>query len=152
MKQTQLKRKSTFSTSSSQYKPLKSKAKLKSAKPIKVDMWSLTEADKIFAQSIRERDERCQQCLTSMYLGCSHYGKREIYATRFDPDNCITLCVGCHMWLERNLKEYMTLMVKRLGVESFVALEKRMKQRVSKEEAIRALMKSRINELREIQF
>ncbi len=171
MKQTQLKRKtalSSFSNATNKKnpykamkghtislktkKPLKSKAKLKSAKPIKVDMWSLQQADSLFAAYIKERDGCCQLCGTSQFLSCSHWNKREIWATRYDPFNSVTFCTTCHDAMERYKAAYRQFMVEHFSESMVIHLENLAKTRVSKEEAIRAFQKSVIHDLAVIKF
>lgn len=60
----------------------------------------LAECDDAFAREIRERDGQClfPGCGTTKNLTCSHYIGRGNWNTRFDDDNCITLCQTHHFW------------------------------------------------------
>jgi len=52
--------------------------------------------DKLWSQKIRERDEVCQVCGNSQYLNAHHVIGRRNRNIRWDLDNGITLCSGCH--------------------------------------------------------
>lgn len=88
-------------------------------------------ADKVFSEYIRSRDNwTCQRCQKkypegSQGLHCSHYWSRRNESTRFEPDNCIALCYGCHMlWGhgdERDL--YKMFMINKLGLKRFKTLD-----------------------------
>jgi hypothetical protein len=53
----------------------------------------------------------------------SHWEGRGNQATRFDPDNCVAFCYGCHAYMEtRKGTEYREFMIKRLGKARFNAL------------------------------
>ena len=63
--------------------------------------------DKLFSQIIRERsDYKCETCNkdfreTPGKLTCSHINSRIYSATKWDPDNAIAQCFGCHKKAER---------------------------------------------------
>jgi len=63
----------------------------------------ITPADKYFSYCVRERAEwRCERCGTyhqppTRALHCSHFEGRGNWAVRFEPDNGIALCMGCHL-------------------------------------------------------
>ncbi len=95
---------------------------------IKID-----KADKIFSQYIRIRDKECLRCGSSVLFDakgipkshqCSHYWGRGRESTRFEPDNCITLCFYCHRkWGHGDERdEYKEFMIKRLGQKRFDTL------------------------------
>ena len=110
--------------------------------------WSIKYADKKFSEWIIGRDKKCQNpnCKTpKSRLTCSHYFVRQHYATRFDPQNCIALCVSCHTfnkdnWENDRLKEYYNFMVKKLGKKAFEELKTRHYKPIKKREAILKLM------------
>jgi 5-methylcytosine-specific restriction endonuclease McrA len=89
--------------------------------------------DKMFSQYIRwERDGgNCQRCgkhydQPSQALHCSHFYGRAKKATRFDPNNCVALCYGCHQYFEqRKNAEYADWMKERIGEGEFEALTRR---------------------------
>lgn len=94
----------------------------------------LRQTDTEFSNYIRERDEwRCQRCRTPydkystqdrQGLHCSHYWGRGHENTRFEPDNCIALCYGCHrLWGHGDQRdEYKAFMVRKLGEKRFKTL------------------------------
>jgi len=80
----------------------------------------------IFSKYIRKRDNyTCQRCgavhdPSSRGLHASHYFGRGGYSTRYDPDNCVALCYGCHKyWDEQNRPEYTDFKTKQLGQERY---------------------------------
>lgn len=85
--------------STGQMKPNKKVLKRKS-KAWKFVKSHLQECDDAFAREIKQRDGMClfPDCGTTRNLTCSHYIGRANWNTRFDPDNCITLCQVHHFW------------------------------------------------------
>ena len=70
------------------------------AKLPKLKIWSTDKADTKFSLFIRQRDQICrfQGCSVGNVkkLQCSHYIGRAHSATRYDPNNCISLCWRHH--------------------------------------------------------
>lgn len=86
-------------------------------------------SDSVFSQYIRTRDNwTCQRCKMqyeppTKALQCSHFFGRGRESVRFDPDNCIALCHGCHRFWEKEDREaYRDYMIEWLGQEKFDAL------------------------------
>lgn len=85
-------------------------------------------ADNSFSDLIRSRDGwSCHRC--SMYyepptraLHCSHFYSRGKWGTRFDEDNCIALCYGCHRYMDKHIGEYEEYKIHQLGQQRFDAL------------------------------
>lgn len=83
---------------------------------IKID-----KADKAFSLYIRTRDKwQCQKCHKTYApptaaLHCSHFQGRGKEATRFYPDNCDSLCFGCHQYFTSYPAEHYLWQVKRKG-------------------------------------
>lgn len=83
-------------------KPMKRvKLALRKPKALKKPKWKfkkteLKKLDTHFSEKIRRRDGNCffPGCTVSDFasLQNSHYIGRAVWATRFDPDNCISLC------------------------------------------------------------
>lgn len=94
-------------------KPLKRASGAKKRRKSKKDtIWTLKRADRAFSEQIRKRDGRCMYalltfrgmpivvdrkpqhyyCTRMSMLQCSHYIGRANKSTRYDPENCITLC------------------------------------------------------------
>ncbi len=94
----------------------------------------LRRTDTLFSNYIRERDNwTCQRCRTPydkhspyarMGLHCSHYWGRGRESTRFEPDNCISLCMACHLlWGHGDQRDqYKDFMVHKLGEQRFKTL------------------------------
>lgn len=95
---------------------------------IKID-----QADKIFSQYIRLRDKRCMRCGSRVEINekglpvshqNSHYFSRGRENTRFEPLNCDTLCMACHMiWGGDDKEGYRDFKIKQLGLEGFKSLD-----------------------------
>ena len=53
--------------------------------------------DKQWSQAIKERDGfKCLHCGKDKYLNAHHIFSRNNYKVRWDMDNGVTLCSGCH--------------------------------------------------------
>jgi hypothetical protein len=134
------------------HKPLK-KARRKKIKPT-----TLTKADSLFSEKIRARDKHClfPGCERTDQLTCSHYIGRTTKSTRFDEDNCITLCRTHHYWdkdigwefQKQRMGEkgcdwdgrYTLFMKARLGERRWNELMERSKESVSQAKSINAFM------------
>ncbi len=116
-------------------------------------VWSLKKADKHFSEFIRTRDGRCMHpigCNRSTMLQNSHYIGRAIKSTRYDPDNCITLCwlhhykdklLGFEYQKQTQEKHgfdgaYTVFMKNYLGIERFEALKERSQLKIKQKVAI----------------
>ncbi len=101
-------------------------------------------ADKLFSNHIRTRDNwTCQRCFKrydppTQALHCSHYFGRGRENTRFDEDNCVALCYGCHqLWGHGDLRDdYTRYMQKRLGEQGFKKLKIRAYQYKKKDDKL----------------
>ncbi len=77
--------------------------------------------DKLFSLYIRTRDSwNCQRCgkhhaPPTQALHNSHFHTRAKETVRFDVDNCIALCYGCHRYLDGHKNEYEDFKIKQLG-------------------------------------
>lgn len=78
-------------------------------------------ADKWFSLWIRNRDNwTCQRCFAkheppTSALHCSHFFGRRKESTRYEPLNCVALCMGCHLYFTSHPAEHYEWQVKRLG-------------------------------------
>lgn len=89
-------------------------------------------ADKYFSQWIRFRDKQCMRCKSPVRFNekglpvthqNSHYFGRGRQGTRFEPDNCDTLCHGCHRFWEKEDREaYREFKVEQLGTKRYASL------------------------------
>ena len=95
---------------------------------IKID-----KADAIFSQYIRLRDKKCVRCRSPVEFNekglpvshqNSHYWSRGKESTRFEPLNCDTLCMACHMlWGGERREDYKAFKINQLGEEGFKQLD-----------------------------
>ena len=105
-------------------------------------IWTTSRADREFSKMIRERDGRCLKCGREDMLDCSHFWTRKYSSTRYNFNNCIALCRGCHFkWEIEKQGEYMDFMVKLLGRKKYKVLEKRAHTLMQRKNAIIDLMK-----------
>ncbi len=84
-----------------------------------------TAEDARFSKMIRERDNfTCQRCgkqhdRSSMGLHCAHNFTRRTKITRFEPENALALCYGCHQYVDSHSAEKEALFRLRFGNESY---------------------------------
>jgi len=56
-------------------------------------------------------------------IECSHYYGRAKKSVRYDPENCDSLCTGCHQyWGSTDKEAYRAFKIKQLGEEGFKLL------------------------------
>lgn len=91
----------------------------------------LDAADSWFSKYIRLRDSECMRCGSPVQFNSggdpishqnSHFQGRRKEATRFDPENCDTLCGGCHLYLTANPYEHVEWQVDRKGTNAVNAI------------------------------
>src|SRR3990167_7399675 len=89
----------------------------------------IKELDKIVSDRVRSSaDWTCERCHTQYKkptnaLHCSHYYSRRYLGTRWDFDNLMALCFGCHkLWESDKQGEYQDVMLKRLGINGLQIL------------------------------
>lgn len=115
------------------------------AKRRKKGIWSTATADNYFSKWVRARDGKCLRCQRTDNLTCSHYKRRAISITRFDPENCIALCADCHREWEGPKEGYTDFMISWLGLDKFVELERRAGRHMARPDAVaecKAFLKS----------
>lgn len=128
------------------------KVPVKKKKAWKFKKTELSECDSAFSKEIIERDGRClfPKCGTTSNLTNSHYIGRGNWNTRFDPENCIALCIR-HHFMDRDTAfefqkarsekhgwdgQYTLFMMNRLGGEAWYELLTRAEGKRSRKEAI----------------
>jgi len=92
--------------------------------------------DKLCSEFVRKRAmsrvHGCERCLTwkadYKQLECCHFIGRSKRATRYDSDNMIGCCMGCHRYLDSRPLEFVDFMRKRLGEQAFDLLQARARQ------------------------
>lgn len=65
--------------------------------------------DAEFRIEIIARDRICQRCgkgATQGQLQCAHIYSRRYKSIRWDMDNALTLCAGCHFYVHQNPVEF----------------------------------------------
>lgn len=120
------------------YTPKPRKSTKAAAKRRKKGIWATSTADSYFSKWIRARDGKCLRCGTTENLTCSHYKRRAISITRFDPENCIALCAICHADWEGPMEGYTDFMLAWLGVDKFIELERRSGRFMSRVDSVAA--------------
>lgn len=91
---------------------------------IKID-----KADREFGFFIKARDHwMCQRCGAqheegSSGIHCSHFWGRGKENTRFDEENCDSICFGCHNFFHAHPEEHRRWKLKQLGEKGFRDLE-----------------------------
>jgi hypothetical protein len=97
------------------------------------------ESDNKFSKFIINRDKKCLRCGSTKMLSCSHFHGRSNWATRFEPLNCVTLCIPCHEIMESKKKEgmeYHQFMFTYLGTNQFTVLTHISKMDISKTDSL----------------
>lgn len=83
-------------------------------------------ADEAFSWYVRLRDKICQRCESEVSLNpkglpnshhASHFQGRGDENTRFDEENVICLCHGCHAYFTARPSEHTAWQVERIGQE-----------------------------------
>jgi 5-methylcytosine-specific restriction endonuclease McrA len=112
----------------------------------KKKIWRTITADRKFSDYIRKRDGKCIRCGKISNLQCSHFWSRIHSSTRFDPENCDTLCYPCHYgnldgWEYDQAGAYRDFKIKQLGLKKFNKLDKKHRQFKQRHKAIKEFMK-----------
>ena len=100
--------------------------------------------DNLFSEYIRKRAIQrvggCERCLTPKFdiqkdngdifpawkqLQCSHFIGRSKRSVRYDDENCIGICGGCHLYLTAHPIEHVEFFKTRLTEEGFDMLNSR---------------------------
>lgn len=102
-------------------------------------------ADKYFSLWIRWRAGwTCQRCGVKYEPGtasihCSHFWGRAREATRFDPENAVAHCHGCHAFLTANPELHREWKLAQLGAEKYSLLLVRAQLPTKKDRKMAAL-------------
>lgn len=108
-------------------------------------MVKIDKADKLFSLYIRTRDKwTCQRCgrkyePPTQALHNSHFQGRGKENTRFDPDNCVALCYGCHRYFTSHPAEHYIWQVERLGQAKVDSLVLKSNMYVKKDRKLQAM-------------
>lgn len=82
--------------------------------------------DAMFSRQMRDRaDNKCEFCGKSTGQMHCHHGvvHRRYMNTRYEPDNCACVCVGCHTYLADFPKINVEFFKKRIGSDRYEQLE-----------------------------
>lgn len=111
----------------------------------------LDKNDILFSKMIRERDDNkcifCPKRAPDWRMTCSHFWGRGDKIHRFDPKNCDTLCIECHVKHEGNKQGYYRdFKVKQLGMKLYRKMEvdhyqKTKKYGASEKESLNKILK-----------
>ncbi len=78
--------------------------------------------DKIVSQIVRARGF-CQHCRGKICLQTAHLFSRKYLNTRWDLDNVLCLCAGCHFWAHANPILFTEFIRKLLGEDKYDLLK-----------------------------
>ena len=81
-------------------------------------------ADKLFADKVKSKG-RCEKCKSRDYLQCAHIISRRYKQVRWDLDNAVTLCRGCHVYFTHHPIEWEDWVINRMGEENYQMLRTR---------------------------
>ncbi len=115
---------------------------------------TIDKADKVFSEYIRLRDKRCVRCKKLGHgsngingLQNSHYFGRRNECTRFDPENCDSLCMGCHQrWGSEDKESYREFKIAQLGEKGFKDLRTRSQMVCKKDRKLSYLVAKKLLE------
>ncbi len=80
--------------------------------------------DKLFSIIIRSRG-KCERCGKTNPLNTAHIFSRRNLATRWDKNNTLCLCVGCHFWGHQNPILFAEFVKEKLGNEEYEKLKRK---------------------------
>jgi hypothetical protein len=82
------------------------------------------EADKLWASIVKERDGKCIYCGSTRNLNAHHiFTKARHGNLRWEPDNGVTLCAGCHTFgVHINPAPYMLRIIEYVGNDTMERL------------------------------
>ena len=109
--------------------------------------------DILFSEFIRRRSkgycQRCGQYYGWKKLQACHFHGRARQSVRYDPDNAIAGCMGCHVYLDSQPMEKVDFFKRLLGEEKFDMLNSRMRNtgKIDKQ-AIELYLKAKIEEFK----
>jgi len=110
--------------------------------------------DTLMSNYIRARAgwkcERCGNMPDRRGLHCHHYHRRRKQSVRYDPDNCLSLCLGCHQFFGENRNEEEAFMLRKLGQRGLDMLNSRARTpaRYLDREAIKIWLTQEIEKLK----
>lgn len=92
------------------------------------DSWLNKQLDKLWSKKVREKGY-CEYCLKrppEVVLHAHHIYSRKNYSTRWDLDNSVTLCNGCHLYkAHKDVQEFSDWVISHFGKEYIENLRKK---------------------------
>jgi hypothetical protein len=88
------------------------------------------ELDIVFSKLVRRRGH-CERCGIRDNLQCCHVMSRRHQQTRWDLDNAMCLCAGCHLWWHHNPIEAGRWYDEKYGVDSYNLIKEK-SQKIAK--------------------
>ena len=82
------------------------------------------ELDKIFSILTRSKG-KCERCGKTTTLQTVHIFSRKNLATRWDKDNVLCGCAGCHFWAHQNPILFTEFVKSKKGVEKYEEIKKK---------------------------
>lgn len=85
------------------------------------DSWLNKQLDKLWSKAVRESVGRCELCgkqPPEVVLHAHHIFSRRNFSTRWDVNNGICLCTGCHLYkAHKDIQEFSDWVVEHCGKE-----------------------------------
>ena len=110
--------------------------------------------DELFSRIIRNRAIAnvggCERCWAwkadYKQLQCAHMFTRKYHSVRWDEENAVGVCAGCHFFLDSHPQEKIDFFKQRLGEEKFDLLQARANTKGIDKELIKLYLQNRIKE------
>jgi len=108
----------------------------------------IKELDKLFSEYLRKKISCCERCggATSRKLQVHHFIRRRNYSVRYDDENCVVLCGGCHMYFHSHPIEEIEWTQNRLGDRYDLLRARSIQTRTIDRELIKLDLRERLKE------
>lgn len=74
--------------------------------------------DKLFSEKVRSRGS-CQRCSSTLNLQTAHIYTRKYLKTRWDPQNALCFCAGCHRWAHDRPLDFAEFVKEKIGTKEY---------------------------------
>jgi len=91
--------------------------------------------DVAWSRCVRARGLRCERCNYPWTLEAHHIFSRRARSVRWDLENGVCLCLGCHSWQRHHPADFLRWAEEHLGVEAFEVLSARARVIVKRTDA-----------------
>lgn len=90
-------------------------------------MAQIRKLDRIFSKIMHNKMFKCERCGKTINLQIHHIIEKDTknIELRFDEENIIMLCSGCHFWLHRHMILGVIFLIQKIGVKKIVMLLKK---------------------------